>query len=134
MFYFQTFREGISFLNRTEARQLEEELSNGSLMRATERNLSNDEGDKIELICKNIRQQSDYDWTKVLSINYVPKLQSYINCLVPGTRRNSEYDFWHPWILRFLIVTGTRTQSSFYLTSGTLSFKFLSQALNTQVF
>ena len=72
MFYFQTFREGISFLNRTEARQLEEELSNGSLMRATERNLSNDEGDKIELICKNIRQLSDHDWTKVLSINYVP--------------------------------------------------------------
>ena len=64
MFYFQTFREGISFLNRTEARQLKEELSSGSLMRATERNLSHDEGDKIELICKNIGQQNDYDWTK----------------------------------------------------------------------
>ena len=33
-------------------------------MRATERNLSHDEGDKIELICKNIQQQNDYDWTK----------------------------------------------------------------------
>ena len=82
MFYFQTFREGISFLNRTEARQLKEELSSGSLMRATERNLSHDEGDKIELICKNIRQQSDYDWTKVLSINYIHKLQSFNDCLM----------------------------------------------------
>ena len=60
----KTFREGISFLNRTEARQLKEELSSGSLMRATERNLSHDEADKIELICKNIQQQTDYDWTK----------------------------------------------------------------------
>ena len=33
-------------------------------MRATERNLSHDEADKIELICKNIQQQNDYDWTK----------------------------------------------------------------------
>ena len=33
-------------------------------MRATERNLSHDEADKIELICKNIGQQNDYDWTK----------------------------------------------------------------------
>ena len=33
-------------------------------MRATERNLSHDEADKIELICKNIGQQTDYDWTK----------------------------------------------------------------------
>ena len=33
-------------------------------MRATERNLSHDEADKIELICKNIQQQTDYDWTK----------------------------------------------------------------------
>ena len=46
------------------------------------RNLSHDEGDKIELICKNIRQQPDYDWTKVLFINYVPKLQSFNDCLV----------------------------------------------------
>ena len=51
-------------MNRTEARQLKEELSSGSLMRATERNLSHDEGDKIESICKNIQQQTDYDWTK----------------------------------------------------------------------
>ena len=33
-------------------------------MRATERNLSHDEADKIELICKNIQQQTDYDWTE----------------------------------------------------------------------
>ena len=27
---------------------------------------------------------------------------------MPGTRRNSEYHLWHPRILRFLILTGTR--------------------------
>ena len=49
---------------------------------------------------------------------------------VPGTRRNSEHHLWHPLILSFLILTGT-LQSSFYLISGTLSFKFLTQALLT---
>ena len=49
---------------------------------------------------------------------------------VPGTCRNSEHHLWHPRILKFLILTGTRgPQSSFYVTSGTLSFKFLTQAL-----
>ena len=31
---------------------------------------------------------------------------------VPGTRRNSEHHLWHPWILRFLILTGTRRAHS----------------------
>ena len=31
---------------------------------------------------------------------------------VPGTRRNSEYLLWHPLILRFLILTGTRKAHS----------------------
>ena len=47
---------------------------------------------------------------------------------VPGTRLNSEHHLWHPRILRFLILTGT-PQSSFYVTSGTLGFKFITQAL-----
>ena len=64
---------------------------------------------------------------------------------VLGTRQNSEHHLWHPRILRLLILTrvprvpGTRQnsehhlwhpQSSFYVTSGTLSFKFLTQALS----
>ena len=31
---------------------------------------------------------------------------------VPGTRRNSEHHLWHPRILRFLILTGTRRAHS----------------------
>ena len=31
---------------------------------------------------------------------------------VPGTRRNSEHHLWHPQILRFLIITGTRRAHS----------------------
>ena len=31
---------------------------------------------------------------------------------VPGTRRNSEHHLWHPWILRFLALTGTRRANS----------------------
>ena len=49
-------------MNRSQARQLKDELSSGSLMRATERNVSHDEEDKIELICRNIREKSDYDF------------------------------------------------------------------------
>ena len=30
----------------------------------------------------------------------------------PGTRRNSEHHLWHPRILRFLILTGTRKAHS----------------------
>jgi len=60
----KTFSEGISFLNRNEASQLREELSSGSLMRATERNLSHDEEDKIESICKNIRHEPEYDFAE----------------------------------------------------------------------
>ena len=47
---------------------------------------------------------------------------------VPGTRRNSEHHLWHPWILRFLILTCTHRAHS-HVTCGTLSFKFLTQAL-----
>ena len=31
---------------------------------------------------------------------------------VPGTRQNSEHHLWHPRILRFLILTGTRRANS----------------------
>ena len=31
---------------------------------------------------------------------------------VPGTRQNSEHHLWHPRILRFLILTGTRRAHS----------------------
>ena len=31
---------------------------------------------------------------------------------VPGTRQNSEHHLWHPLILRFLILTGTRRAHS----------------------
>ena len=47
---------------------------------------------------------------------------------VPGTRRNSEHQLWHPWILRFL-NTNWHPQSSLYVISGTLILKFLTQAL-----
>ena len=53
---------------------------------------------------------------------------------VPGTGWNSEHHLWHPQILRFsqswVLNTKMHPQSSFYVTSGTLRFKFLTQALN----
>ena len=49
---------------------------------------------------------------------------------VPGTRRNSEHHHWHPRILRFLVLTGKRRDHSMYVPGGTLSFNFLTQALN----
>ena len=41
----------------------------------------------------------------------------------------SEHHLWHSRILMFLILMHWHPQSSFYVTSGTLSFKFLTQAL-----
>lgn len=56
---FQTFRHGISYLNKSQEENLREELLSGSLMRATERNLSLDEEDEIEDVCKKIKLQPD---------------------------------------------------------------------------
>ena len=47
---------------------------------------------------------------------------------VPGTRRNSEHHLRHPLFFEVLNANW-HLQSSFYVTSGTLSFKFLTQAL-----
>ena len=47
---------------------------------------------------------------------------------VPGTHQDSEHHLCHLRILRSLILTGL-PRGSFYVTSNTLSFNFLSQAL-----
>ena len=47
---------------------------------------------------------------------------------VPCTHQNSGHHFWHPLILR-VFNTNWNPQSSYYVTSGTLSFKFLTHAL-----
>ena len=44
-------------MNRKQAQRLRNELSTGSMMRATERNLSHDEEDKIAEICQDLRKK-----------------------------------------------------------------------------
>ena len=58
----QIFHDGISYLNADQEQTLREDLESGFFERGTERDISNDEEDKISEICNRIS-----DWNNNVS-------------------------------------------------------------------
>ena len=58
-----------------------------------------------------------YPSTSGLELARVPR--------VPGTCRNSEHHLWHPRILRFLILSGTRTHCANRYERYQLQYRFV---------
>ncbi len=68
----KVFASGISFLNKSQVGVLKEQLTSGSLLKATERNLSHEEEDKIKEICLQISNEKSLDMDMISALNLSP--------------------------------------------------------------